>query len=521
MLTRTHLTAFLVALGVTAMATPLVRWLAHRLGLYDMPSEARKMHRRPVPRIGGVAIALGFFAPLAALLFFDTRIAREWSADRLHVAGLFLGGLATLALGLRDDVRGLGARTKLAGQIAIALGMVAFGYQIHRVNVPVWGVVELPGMLGAAATVLWFVALMNALNLIDGLDGLAAGVALFAVGAMWAIAAAGREVNLLTTLFASALAGSLAGFLFYNFNPASIFMGDSGSLFLGFVLAAVSVKTQAKGTAALALSASALALGLPLLDTALSIVRRVRRKRPVFAADGEHIHHRLVRLGFTQRQAALLLYGLCLVLAVFAIAVRLESGDDVRVLLLVAALVAVLVALAHLFRFREQLVQQRAMHLMRDEVEIPDDARLRVRALCRAIRNADTVAEAWQRICEACEVLRLADADLQLYLRPGVRSGAASHRYHWQRDISRISALPRGKVTVALYGADYWYGDIEFAYHAPAIEPGDERELLLFSLGEALAELLDERLQPELRRDLVVARMRPRTSGHNDGGPAA
>ena len=335
----TYAVAFLLA-GVTAFVlTPLVRWGALRFGLVDAPSEARKVHKAPIPRLGGIAIVIAFFVPILGLYFIDNDVSQAYVSDALHVAGLVGGAGLTVALGLADDLLNLSAKLKLLGQVAIAVGVYFMGYEISQIATP-FGFTRQLGWFALPMTVLWVVGVMNAINLIDGLDGLASGVALFTVLTLFVLSLLNN--NIVTGLTAVSLAGALIGFLRYNFNPASIFMGDSGSLFLGFVLAVTAISGSSKSSTIVALMIPLLALGLPLFDTSMAIVRRFASVRPIFSADRGHVHHRLLDLGLSHRQVVLALYGVCLLFTLLALSL-VYANSVVSAIVLGVFLVAVLV----------------------------------------------------------------------------------------------------------------------------------------------------------------------------------
>lgn len=512
MVSRTHIVTFLVALLVSAVLTPVVRRIAHRFGWVDTPNHSRKIHRSPMPRVGGIALALGFFAPFVGLLLYSNNLSRLFLSDPSHVLGLFVGGLLILGVGVWDDVRGLGAWKKLSFQVAVALLMAAFGFVIDRISIPGWGVVALDPITGVIFAVVWFVVLMNAVNLIDGLDGLAGGVAFFAVATLYIVASLDSAANLLTTLFAASLAGSVVGFLFYNFNPATIFMGDGGSLFLGFVIAAVSIQTQAKSSTAIALSLSILALGLPLLDTVLAVWRRLRRGQHPFRADRGHIHHRLLAMGLTQRQATLTLYGLCALLGVFAIAVKLRANNDLRMVLIIGALAVVLLALFHLFRFRELLAQRQRALLLEDRLALSPDARLWVRDWARSIRTTPETSAVWDRLCEAAQALQLRSVDLKLYIRRDSQQ-MTQHHYSLVRDDEDLARLPYETEVVSLLGKQFWYGDLAVTFRSGSHADDLERRVLVRILGEAVSEHIETHQLPMLRDRFVVSRLTKSASG--------
>lgn len=499
---RTHIVTFLTALLVAAVVTPLVRRFARRYGLYDSPAQLRKVHSSPVPRLGGVAIALGFYAPLAALLVYSNDISVSYRDNASHVTGLFLGGLVVLAVGVYDDIRGVSAWGKLAAQLIVATFMFQLGFVIERLAVPFWGTLEL-GALSYVVTVVWFVAVMNVVNLIDGLDGLAGGVALFAVMVMFVVGHI--DGVLLTTLFSAALGGAIVGFLFYNFNPATIFMGDCGSLFLGFVIAAVGIKTQAKSSAALALTVPVLALGLPIVDTFLAVIRRLRRGRSVFAADREHIHHRLLALGLTQRQAVLILYGVCGLFA--AVAIVVKAGSNVSVLFALGAMIFLIFVAGRFFRFQELAHQRRMAMLLEDELTLPSDARVVMRDTVRAIRAAPGIDVVWEIVKEGCVLLGIRDVNLRLFLRRD-EGERIQKTYTWSSDTSHmVSRLLHRTVEVPLVGASFLYGEVTFTYREAGPSENEERVILLHLLGEAIAEFIEARLVVDERNRFVVSRL--------------
>ncbi len=298
--------AFVMAMLITAIVTPFVRRAALAAGAVDEPG-ARRVHTRRVPRLGGIAIAIGFFLPLLALFAIHTHAAKIFFSTGSITAGLVAGSLLVVGAGLVDDIKGLEAKAKLLIQTAAAVIAFAGGMRIEGIDLPWIGDLSL-GWFALPATVLWIVGIVNAMNLIDGLDGLAAGVAFFACFTNFAIASLTGNIYIL--LVTASLGGAVVGFLFYNFNPAKIFMGDSGSMFLGFVLASASLLgagTQ-KSPTLIAIVVPILALGLPILDMLMTVARRFLERRSIFAADRGHIHHRLLDMGLTHRRSVLSLY---------------------------------------------------------------------------------------------------------------------------------------------------------------------------------------------------------------------
>ncbi|HSC88679.1 MAG TPA: MraY family glycosyltransferase [Polyangiaceae bacterium] len=351
------LVASSAATFAAAALTPVARSLALAVGAVDEPGE-RRVHERTVPRMGGVAIVLAF--ALAMFLCFEASLVGvEGAKGRAELIGYGLGGLAIVLGGIFDDVRGLGAKRKLLVQILAASISWYGGARILGVlDLPFLGSTDFGLAFSYLATVAWILALTNAINLIDGLDGLAGGVVFFA--ALTNVVVALITHNDLAAAVNGALAGATLGFLFYNFNPAKIFMGDTGSLFLGYALSAGALLSGRQKESTLAsLLVPLVALGVPLTDTLLAMARRMLARRSIFAADGQHLHHRLLAVGLTHRRAVLLLYSTSVALCVVAIAVAFGKNWEVG-----AALLGAFIIILGVVRFAgyfELLLQQRAV----------------------------------------------------------------------------------------------------------------------------------------------------------------
>jgi UDP-GlcNAc:undecaprenyl-phosphate GlcNAc-1-phosphate transferase len=336
---RTAGVAFVLACLVSALLTPFVRRFALARGLFDDQVLARKIHGRPVPRLGGVAIAAGFYVPLLALLLQASSVGQMFYKNMRMSVAFLLGGLVICGLGLVDDVRGAGAGKKFLVQFVVAGALFAAGIRIEHLTLPFVGSFAL-GALSLPFTLLWVVGVINALNLIDGLDGLAAGVAFFGVATTFAIAFLRQDP--LMMLFMGALAGAIVGFWAYNFNPASIFMGDTGSMFLGYVLGVGAMQTSQKSSTVVAILVPIVALGLPIADTFLAILRRTIAGRPIFSADRQHIHHRLLDMGLSQRKAVFTLYGASIILGVVALLLTLANSAETALILAATGLLGYL-----------------------------------------------------------------------------------------------------------------------------------------------------------------------------------
>jgi UDP-GlcNAc:undecaprenyl-phosphate GlcNAc-1-phosphate transferase len=298
----------LLALVIVILLTPAVGGMARLLGVVDRPG-GRRLHTRPIPRLGGLALFLGVIVP--ALAFLD--LSSE-------TRGVLLGVAVATTVGAVDDFRGLRPLEKLVGQVAAAVIPVAFGIWIDHFTLPFVGVHSIPGWVGKPLTVIWIVAIMNMVNFLDGLDGLAAGVCAIAGGTFSVIALSLEKPN--AAIMSAIVLGACVGFLRHNFYPARIFMGDSGSNLLGFVLATVAVQGLLKTAATVALALPLVVLAVPILDTGFVIAKRLKYRRPITSADREHLHYRFLNIGFSVRRATLTIWFWCASLAAAALGTR-------------------------------------------------------------------------------------------------------------------------------------------------------------------------------------------------------
>ena len=307
----------LIAFAIVVLLTPAVGGMARLLGVVDRPGE-RRLNKRPIPRLGGLAIFLGILVPSLAFLSLDG-----------EMRGIVLGAAVACVVGAVDDFRGLDPLPKLAGQIAAASIPLAFGVWIDHFTFPFIGVVDLSPWVGMPLTVVWIVAVMNMVNFLDGMDGLAAGVCAIA-GLTFAILALSLgKVD--AALLSAVVAGACIGFLRHNFFPARIFMGDSGALVLGFTLATVSISGLLKTASTVVLFLPLLVLAVPIIDTSFVVAKRVKYRQPISSPDRSHLHHRFMNIGFSQRRAALTMWAWTACLGAAALATRFipfrEGGE--------------------------------------------------------------------------------------------------------------------------------------------------------------------------------------------------
>lgn len=315
--------AFLVSTLVVLLSTPLIRRFGLRAGLVDQPNR-RKVHQRPMVRLGGVAIFIGVVMALLLVWgmggFETLKPGKEF-----EVLGVTIGGIAFFLIGLADDLFNLSPKTRLILQVVVASMAWQAGVQIDFVGIPMLGLVQFPDVISLPITVIWLVGMANAINWIDGLDGLAAGVSGIAAFVMfWTCLFMGQPQ---AALIAAALAGGTLGFLRYNFNPAQIFMGDGGAYFIGFTLAGVGIIGLVKSVTTVAVLLPYVILAVPILDMSAVILDRLRRGQSPFVADKRHLHHRLLKAGLSQRLAVLFIYSLTLWAGTLAMAVSgMPSG---------------------------------------------------------------------------------------------------------------------------------------------------------------------------------------------------
>lgn len=326
--------ALVVALVVSFLTSPLVKNFAYKVGAIDVPKDARRMHKVPIPRLGGLAIFIGFMVGI--LLCAD--INRQ-------MQGILLGAVVIVVLGVVDDITPLPAKLKFVVQIIAALIPVYHGVVIRAVSNPnlfsdnaYW---QMEG-LSIPITVLWIVAITNSVNLIDGLDGLAVGVSTISATTMLVISLLVSDMQVAIAM--AALVGSCVGFMPYNLNPAKMFMGDTGATFLGYILATMSIQGLFKFYAIISFAVPFLILGLPIFDTAFAFIRRIAHGQSPMQADRSHVHHRLIDMGLNQKQAVATLYVISAILGLSAVVLTTSGELKAMVLLLALCVVGVVAA---------------------------------------------------------------------------------------------------------------------------------------------------------------------------------
>ncbi len=332
-----YIAAFACSFGLSLLMTPVAKKLSKRWGAIDYP-KSRGLHKEPIPRMGGLAIVTGFFGAMVVMLPF---VGELFS---LQFLGFCIGAGMIVLLGMADDIYYLSAKPKFLVQLLAAIVVVATG-TVFKVNV--WPFTLIPGFLDAPFTVFWIVGLTNAVNLIDGVDGLAAGVS--SIGAICLTILCILSGSELAVVFTATIAGSCLGFLPRNFSPAEIIMGDTGSTFLGFVLAVSSIIGVFKSYAFMSVVVGILVLALPIFDTLFAMGRRFANGKPIMSADRGHLHHRLIDAGYSHKSTVITLYGIS---GAFGIAAIILSTQNLRAILVMLLFLSVFAAMIYVYRKR-------------------------------------------------------------------------------------------------------------------------------------------------------------------------
>jgi UDP-GlcNAc:undecaprenyl-phosphate GlcNAc-1-phosphate transferase len=491
--------AFLVALVVVVAVTPLVKRIALGVGAVDVPGH-RRVHASSVPRLGGIGLVLAFFVPLVLLFAMNTQVAQVFYARPWHMVGLAVGAVLLSGLGVLDDIRGVRAWHKLGVQTAAATLAYACGFRIAAVSLPFVGNLEM-GVFALPITVLWVVAIVNALNLIDGLDGLAGGIGFFACTTNFMVGA--MHGDAVVMLLSASMGGALLGFLVYNFNPASIFMGDSGSLFLGFLLATTSILSHSvRSSTTIAILVPLIALGVPIIDTLLAMSRRFLERRPLFAPDRGHIHHQLIAMGLTHRRAVLILYGVSILFTGLALVVAIGRDWQVGVALLVLSVLLIAVVrsmgnlAASLRRWRRR-ERARPDSVERLRTQVPD-----LIAQIRELSSPTRLPELLRDFATATRLVTVETFRTEGGPLPGL---IYANQSDGEAEPGSLVALQ-----YAIPSAGPW-AEIKFAWQAEESEASPEEDILLQLVVDACEQrLARSRLETEASRPAPAPQRRVR-----------
>ncbi len=436
---RTYIAVSLGAFVLAMLMTPRTARLARAMGIVDVPG-VRRVHRDATPRLGGLAVVLATLTMLVLVLMVDNVIGRAFRGVQTRVIALVAGSLLVFVGGVIDDIRGLRASAKLLFEVAAAVLVCALGVRIGSISIA--GVTLDLGWLSWPLTILWIVGVTNAINLIDGIDGLAAGIALITCGAITVLAIhLGQPVMAVLML---ALSGSLAGFLLFNFHPARVFLGDGGSLFLGFTIAAGSVMSATKSATLLGLGLPALALGVPIVDTLFSVLRRALRRRSIIAPDRGHIHHRLLAMGVSQRRTAVLIWAVTLALTGVGLFMFIVRGMiPLLVYCGVAALLMAIFWIAGTVRLREGLTH------MKRRLMISHEAKGHKRHYERATLCFDEAVSFdgwWKSVCTAADEMDFTGLRIQWPCHDG-----SVQTLTWQQPEADVPADRMAHMSVPVY----------------------------------------------------------------------
>jgi len=440
---------FAFSLALSFVATREVRDLATRRGWVFLPRAGRHIHQSPLPRLGGVAIFLAFSVSLSMWLGLSLVFPRLLGgfAPSLLLR-IYVPACLIFCLGIYDDLHGAGPYVKFAVQALAAAMLFAGGMRVLDLPL-IFGAHSLPWFVGLPLTVLWVVAVTNAFNLIDGLDGLAAGSALFSTMVVFVVSLV--DHSWLGSLMSVTLAGAILGFLRFNFNPATIFLGDSGSLFIGFMLSALALAGAQKAPTFVAVAIPVVSFGLPILETLLSVMRRLISGRPIFTADREHIHHKLLQMGFTHRQVVIVLYAVSAIFAMLSLFLLWPTGSTLGLVLAVVG-TGIWLGVQHLnyLEFGElRRVAQRTI----DQRQIVIN-NLSVRRAVEELKVAGDFAQVRSILVAAFESNDFDAFELHLKSHPGDHAAPSesNRHFHWSKfpHMMTISSQPSWKLTLDL-----------------------------------------------------------------------
>ena len=469
------------------------------------------MHRTAIPRLGGLALYISCLTALSLLPFLDNLLTQTLSDRHSDSLTIFIPATLVLILGVYDDLRGTNAIFKFVGLGMIASLFYALGGRIDALSIPLFGSTELPPLISFLFTIVWLVGITNAFNLIDGIDGLASGAALFSSLVILGVSVS--QERPLMIVVSLVLCGSVAGFLRYNFNPASIFLGDSGALFIGFLLASMSVLGTQKATTAVAIFVPILAFGFPVVDTAMTMGRRLISRKPVFQGDNEHIHHMLLARGWSQRRVALVLYGVCALFGLLALMFP-ATGSKLTGFMLFVISVAVIVAVGHL-RYHEVDEIRAGVKRNLGDRRLRVANNIRVRRAALALSKAADLHEMFEAVRHMLDFGEFTSANAQVGQAGRAEINERAFEASRQRHPRQALEFRNGRVSWAWSKEDLdddvgYYSRAEWCIRLPLVKDGIEWGWLNFyrSLdGEAL--LVDTNYLSDLfRREFTDAAAR-------------
>ncbi|HEV2732156.1 MAG TPA: MraY family glycosyltransferase [Terriglobales bacterium] len=506
-----YLVIFAASVILSFVLTKYVRDLANAHGWVAPPAQDRHLHITPLPRLGGIAIFLSFLLSLGIALLISSLRSRLSLGSSIETLATILGpGLLIFLLGVYDDMRGASPYLKFTVQ-AIA-GALLFAGGLRILDLPVlFGGHHFSWFVGLPLTILWVLAITNAFNLIDGLDGLAAGSALFSTLVVFVVALLGGSP--LISLTSLALAGAILGFLRFNFNPATIFLGDCGSLFIGFMLSALALQGAQKAPTIIAVAIPVVSFGLPILETGLSVVRRFISGRPVFTADREHIHHKLLQRGLSHRQVVIILYAVSAVFALLSLFLLWPTGSTLGLVLAVLG-TGVWIGVQHLnylefgelrrvaqrtFEQRQIFVNNLSIRRATEELKVASDYQQVCRILVAAFSSNDFDGFELQPQPDPTDIRAHASPASDLHLRWRKPGSRLSHEM-WHLMLDLVAANNRRRGSMTIYRV-YTQRDLQLDVNLlTSVFPG--------VLADALDRALDTRIE-EMPSAAQVAELVP------------
>jgi len=432
---ETYLSVYLGSAILALVITPVVIWGARRIDIMDAPGP-RSSHSKPVPHIGGISLFAATMCLVVPVLILPNAIGDAFRESMTKVIVLFSAAAFMFVVGLIDDIKGIRARIKFLAQLAAAIAVCSAGIRIERIVIADWLTLDF-GWFAWPLTIAWIVGITNAVNLCDGLDGLAAGIAAVACGMIAVLAVTSGQVVMAVMMLA--MLGSLTGFLFYNSNPAKIFMGDCGSMFLGFTIASSSVLCASKSSALVGLALPVLVLGIPIFDTLFSMLRRFLERRSMFASDRSHFHHRLLDLGLKQRHVVIVIYAVTLIAA--GLGMFMMVARDISSLMIFFCVLLLLLLVFRVVgsvRLRETIaaLQQKyaITQQVREETKSFEDAQLH-------FRNARTYDQWWSAVCKTAQQMDFAWLSLKTEDKDGTVRTEVWRTAEAQPDISNVVTM--------------------------------------------------------------------------------
>ena len=435
----------------------LCKHLGLKLGIVDQPDNYRKVHKTAIPLTGGYSIFFSVFILISCCYFFDfpEGILKSHSKALLVFAG---GAIITLAMGALDDIKDIRPKWKILFQIAAASLVYWAGFGITTISLPYIGIVHFE-LLSYPITVIWFLGCMNAINLLDGLDGLAGGVGFFA--SLTIMMSSIQQGSTLGACLGAIVAASIFAFLIFNFNPASVFLGDAGSMLIGFFVACMALITSSKSDALLALAIPFIAIGLPIFDTLAAIIRRWSRRVPISSADRKHIHHVLLEKGFSQKKVVLILYLVCLVLG--GSSLLLSYGRDTAAISLLGALGII----CYLYARRNGVIDieqvQERIKMDRFEKRRGARAAVEVEKALHQFEKSQSLSQLWDYLSPALEALELDHSELSVELNSTSRTIDWKSEQYEKNHSQDLTHLDEWELTLKLFDGDTAFGHFKIA----------------------------------------------------------